>query len=244
MARGIARIAARWALGLTGSALNSTIGVVPSWQYVLRRLRVAGFEPETIFDIGVAYGTPELYAAFPDAHYYLVDPTRESAPHMAGIARHLDADVLNVAFGDRDAERVIGARPTDIGGSTFFEEIGEAPPTDRYPVPVRRFDHIVDGFERPALAKLDVQGAELEVLQGMGERIRELDAIIVEASVIATIKGGPELADLIGYMKGKGFVVYDMLGGHRRPLDNALAQIDLLFVGEDLEFRADRRWRG
>jgi FkbM family methyltransferase len=238
-----ARNAAKWLMGCAGVVVNGTLGVVPAWQYVLRRLRAAGFEPRTVFDIGVARGTPELYGAFPNAKYYLVDPTHESVPYMHQIAQRLQAEVLNVALGDCDAERVICARTEDIGGSSFFDEVGEDPPMQRYPVPVRRFDQIINGFERPALAKIDVQGAELQVLRGMGERIRDLDAIIVEASVIATVRDGPEVADVIGYMKDKGFVVYDMLGGARRPLDRALAQVDLLFVQEDSEFRADRRWR-
>jgi hypothetical protein len=37
---------------------------------------------KTIFHIGVADGTPWLYETFPDAKSHLIDPTRESLPHM------------------------------------------------------------------------------------------------------------------------------------------------------------------
>jgi hypothetical protein len=80
------------------------------------------------------------------------------------------------------------------------------------------------------------------VLRGMGERIHDLDVIIVETSVIATVANGPEIVDIIAYLQQQGFVPYDMLGSSRRPLDNALAQIDLMFVKSDSDFRADRRW--
>jgi FkbM family methyltransferase len=195
-----------------------------------------------VFDIGVAQGTPELYAVFPDAHYYLVDPTRESLPYMERIARQLDARILNVALGDAEGELEIGVRTDDIGGSTFYEEIGPLGPTRRYPVPVRRFDQAIDGFERPALCKIDVQGSEMSVLRGMGKRIHDVDAILIEASVIATIRDGPEIAEVVSYLRQQGFVVYDVLGGGRRPLDSALAQLDLLFVKEDSPLRSDHRW--
>src|SRR5687767_1502759 len=44
-----------------------------------------GIRPATVFDIGVAFGTPWLYEGFPQATLVLVDPTRESIPHMQNI---------------------------------------------------------------------------------------------------------------------------------------------------------------
>jgi hypothetical protein len=35
-----------------------------------------------------------------------------------------------------------------------------------------------------------------------------------------------------------------VLGLKRRPLDDATAQLDLLFVPQDSSLRADRRWAG
>jgi hypothetical protein len=43
-------------------------------------------------------------------------------------------------------------------------------------------------------------------------------------------------------MHGHGFVVADILGMVRRPLDGATAQLDLLFLPRNSPIRADRRW--
>jgi FkbM family methyltransferase len=236
------KTAAKWLLRQVSLRLHGMIGVMPAWPYALRELRARGFQPRTVFDIGVADGTPDLYAAFPDAEYYLFDPTAESLPHMQRIAQKLNARILNLALGDQEEELAIVVRCDDIGGSTFFEEVGPLGATRRYTVKVRRFDRAVDDFDRPALCKIDVQGAEMNVLRGMGERIHDIDVIIVETSILATVKGGPEVAEVVAYMHQCGFVLYDMLGGTRRPLDRALAQLDLCFVKEDSALRADRRW--
>lgn len=233
---------AKWLQRCAGIILHSGDDFVSTWPLVLRKLKRRGFRPRTVFDVGVARGTPDLYAAFPDAHYYLIDPTRESLPHMQQIARQLDAEVLNVALGDRDAEMMIDARPDDINGASFYKEVGELNGVEQYPVAVKRFDRLMNGFERPALCKIDVQGAELHVLQGMGRKLQDIDAVIVECSVLATLMDGPEISEVIAYMTQEGFALYDILDTTRRPLDAALAQVDLLFVPRNSPLRADRRW--
>ena len=96
---------------------------VPSGRRFFATLRANGLTPQTVFDIGVAQGTPWLYDAFPDAFYYLVDPTRESLPHMRRWAQRLRAEVVNVALGASAGTAVIDVRD-EIGGSTFFREVG------------------------------------------------------------------------------------------------------------------------
>src|SRR5258708_8787843 len=54
----------------------------PSWEQSFRVLRRHGLRPATVFDIGVAYGTYQLYRAFPDAYYHLIDPTSQSPHHQ------------------------------------------------------------------------------------------------------------------------------------------------------------------
>ena len=241
----VAQAVKQWMRGLVGAVAPFIEPIEPLvlWNTGIAALRRQGFAPRTVFDIGVAQGTPALYAAFPSARFVLVDPTRESLPYMNRLARRLDAEVCPLALGDRDGEMEIEVRCDDIQGATFFHEIGPLGPTERYPVPVRRFDSLFATFNRPALCKVDVQGAELMVLRGMGASIHDIDAIIVETSAIATVADAPEIFDVIAFLRREGFVIFDLLGLARRPLDHALAQIDLLLVKEESPFRADRRWR-
>jgi hypothetical protein len=57
--------------------------------------------PKTIFDVGVADGTPWLYDTFPQAHFFLFDPTAQSLPYMNSVAERLKANVFNLALGDK-----------------------------------------------------------------------------------------------------------------------------------------------
>ena len=57
------------------------------------------------------------------------------------------------------------------------------------------------------------------------------------------MKDAPEFEDIVSYMKARGFVVFDMIGGLERPLDHSLAQVDLVFIPQSHPYRADRRWQ-
>jgi hypothetical protein len=65
---------------------------------------------------------------------------------------------------------------------------------------------------------------------------------VIETSTIATVKGGAEVQDVIGFLGDHGFVLADIIGLRRRPLDDATAQLDLLFVPRESGPRTDRRW--
>jgi hypothetical protein len=93
------------------------------------------------------------------------------------------------------------------------------------------------GMRGPFVMKVDVQGAELTVLAGARETLRKTEAVLLEVSLFGTMVGGPQLIDVVGRMKEWGFVVYDIYGFNYRPLDGALAQVDVVFVKEEGMFR-------
>src|SRR5882762_6759290 len=97
-----AQFAKRILTPLLGAAtpLMQPAGSLAMWAACMRNLKRSGFAPKTVFDVGVAAGTPDLYAAFPQARFYLIDPTRQSLPHMTQIARRFDAAIFNLALGD------------------------------------------------------------------------------------------------------------------------------------------------
>ena len=100
----------------------------------------------------------------------------------------------------------------------------------------------IEEAEGADLLKIDIQGAELMVLDGMTGRLPEIDALVIETSTIATVKGGAEVRDVVSFLGDHGFVLADIVGLRRRPLDDATAQLDLLFVPHDKSLRMDRRW--
>jgi len=213
----------------------------PSWRQSLAVLKHHDFTPATVFDIGVGFGTWSLYRCFPDAFHRLIEPTPESRPYMQRLARRLRCQIHPLALGDHDGEATLEIR-ADIQGSTLLEEVGPRKVLRFDRVPKRRFDTLISGIERPSLCKIDVQGAELSVLRGATRRLKKIDALIIETSTIATVKGGAEVASVVRFLHEHGFVRADVLAIRRCPLDGATVQLDLLLVPDTSPLRADRRW--
>lgn len=163
---------------------------------------------------------------------------------MQAISQSLNAKILNVALGERSAEIEIEVHE-DIGGSTIFtqEGIADTARLTSYPVRVRRLDELVKTFGSPALCKIDVQGAELDVLKGMAGIIEAIDLVIVECQVIPTLKDAPDASKVIEFMDAYNYGIYDIVQLGRRPLDGATAQMDIAFAKRTSILLTDKRWR-
>ena len=106
-------------------------------------------------------------------------------------------------------------------------------------VPAVTLDELVSerNLPTPYLIKVDVQGGELEVLEGAQATLPHTDAVILETTLFGTFDGGPQFIDVLSYMARREFVVYDLFGQLYRPLDGALIQTDVVFVREQSEYR-------
>jgi FkbM family methyltransferase len=217
---------------------------VPSWDVFFEQLKKNNFQPNTVVDVGVAKGTPWLYRAFPEAHFYLVDPLRESLHHMKRVGNDYDVTILNIGLGSKKSKLDIKVNLEDIGSSSMKEvSSNEILSNEKiYSVDVERMDQCIRHFPSPALCKIDVQGAELDVLEGMSGCINNFDVIIIECQVLNTIPNAPCVADIIEFLHSHEFSLYDILAIGRRPLDASLAEVDLAFVKTDSVFRSDNSW--
>ena len=86
------------------------------------------------------------------------------------------------------------------------------------------------------LLKLDVQGAELRVLQGATRCLARAEAVLLELSVAGSYNlGAPSFAEHVAYLDTKGFSLFDVGEQHRMSgasltAEGLLFQLDLLFV--------------
>jgi len=210
----------------------------------VEHLRGLGFRPGTVIDVGVAYGTHELYETFPEARQVWVEPLTEFEPTMRKLASKYQAEIIMAAAGAEEGEATLHVHP-DLIGTSLLEE-SEGAHADGVPrqVPVVRLDHVCRERRSPGpyLLKMDTQGAELQVLLGADGILPQTEVIIMEVMMFEMLRGCGTLHEILPFMAERGFVAYDIFGNHARPLDGALAQVDMVFVKRAGRFRASHHY--
>jgi len=241
---GRAARASRQALAARGIEVHRTDqGMRRTLPAVLAHLRSRGLHPATVVDVGVGPGTPELYAAFPDATLMLVEPLEEWRGHLEAVARERPAHIAVAAAGREAGEIEIAVHRAPVCSSMLGARRGD-PDQPRRAVPVVRLDDLraEHALAGPFVVKVDVEGGELEVLGGALELLRQTDAVLLEVSLFELVPGAPQLHDVVAWMHEHGFVVGEIYNGHNRLLDGSLAQVDIAFVQEDGRFRRDHAY--
>ncbi len=200
----------------------------------LERLVASGWTPATVIDVGVHQGTPELRALFADAKHVLVEPVREHEALIRGAYRKLDA----VEYVWAAAAKSAGAAPLrvthDLQNATLGPVAGERWAEERTrEVELIPLDALPDRVQMagPYLLKIDVDGNELDVLQGAEAVLESTDVVIVETALT-------ELSQKLEFLESRGFFLWGV--GDLGYKAGVLFQMDVLCLRDGL--RTDPRF--
>ena len=210
----------------------------------LKRLHQAGLKPATVFDVGVADGTPELYGVFEDVRYVLIEPLKEAEAFLSRfVERYPGSVVVHAAAGARTGNANLIVTRNLSGSSFLFKpRAGES-----RIVPVVTLDEVAVQYAlpEPYLVKLDVQGYELEVLAGAEQSLGKTAAVVAEVSLWGDRKanGMAEFAALVHWMREREFVLFDIAQIARRDFDDAITEMDLVFVPAASPLRSNSSYK-
>jgi FkbM family methyltransferase len=204
-----------------------------------------GFRPRTVIDVGVAEGNMELYSAFPDAYFLLIEPLKEFESDLISVLKRYKGSYVLAAAGSSSRQVTFNVHGHHLYGSSLYKESMGAE-ADGYEVtlPMIRIDDILKSRQLggPYLMKVAVQGAELEALEGAQQALMDTEVVVLSAYLFEFMRGAPQLSEVVSYMKNRGFVAFDVISRWNRPLDNALGLLEIVFVKDDGMFRRDHSY--
>jgi FkbM family methyltransferase len=170
----------------------------------------------------------------------LVEPLEECRPRLERIRETRSAEIVAAAAGAEAGEARISVHPTVACSSMLGPYRGEDTRQECRTVPMVRVDDLAQELELegPLVLKVDVEGAELEVLAGATEVLEETELVLLELSLFELVPGTPQLHEVVAWMHEHGFVIGELYGGHNRLLDDSLARLDGAFVKDRGRFRS------
>ena len=203
-------------------------------------LKDHGFRPRTMVDVGAAVGkwTAQVIEIFPDAQFLMVDPLKENESALKALTGvHPNVRYWSGALGSHAGELEFHVHGDQ--SSMFTSEWGKGVEIRR--VPLRTLDVLVKelGFEDVDGLKLDVQGAELEVLAGATETLKRCKVVQVEVMFRHVYERAPLAQEIICFFAAQGFRIFDIASMFKRK-DRALLQADLFFVKDDSLFEPEK----
>lgn len=206
----------------------------PSVYATLAYLKKWGFSPERVVDVGAYHGewTQMVRALFPGVEVIMVEPQQSKRALLKQVQAELGPHVTlkEALLGATEGEPVEFVEMES--GSSVFEEISNHYPRNVLTKRTSTLDSLVrstTGWSSLDFLKLDVQGYELEVLQGASELLPNTEFVLMETSVVPQNRGCPVIEDVFAFMTTAGFRMLDFCGQWRLP-NHALAQTDLLFI--------------
>lgn len=171
----------------------------------------------TVVDVGVAFGTRELYRAFPAARFLLVEPLRDYAEYLEKIAAQYRCDIVYKALGKREEVCEMHVDPRILTRSSLYartELTNTGSPLELRKIEMTTLDSLLDVYgdlEGPILLKIDTEGHELAVVEGGSDFLRRVDVVVAEVSVAPRFEGAYGFSEFVAAMDRHGFEVCDFL---------------------------------
>jgi len=207
-------------------------------EIVYRRLADRGFRPGGLIDVGAFHGnwTRMARAAFGDPPALMLEAQPALIPSLRAFAEETPG--VCCAHALLAAQSGCKIEFHEMGtGSSMFAEASDAPRTSRM-LETETLDRVAGATLPNAcdlFVKIDVQGAELEVLAGAETTLSRSALVQLETAMLPYNAGAPLLPEIVRWMADRNWLPIEV-SGFSRPREE-LVQIDLLFAPEPSALR-------
>ena len=176
-----------------------------TWNF-LQESKRNGFNPRVIYDIGAYYGefTSIVKEIWPEARVIMFEANPDCQPFLNTHGEHYIHLLSNED--NRTVKYYTGNN--FISGNSYYKENSEIFSSERFiEMKTRTLDSVVREHDLPPpdFIKIDVQGAEIDVLRGAGEALKNAKALFIELQHVQHNEGAPLVNESLPIIESMGF---------------------------------------
>lgn len=216
----------------------------PSIELSLERISKLGYNPKVVYDIGAYHGE---FAKFclnnfkPSPKVICFEPQESCRKHLDVMVNQGKIEYISSLVGSKDIAE-IDFYENETGSSVLKDGNSNRESKKKS---VSRIDSLINNGtikDKPDFVKIDTQGYELEILNGLGNYLNDARMILLELNFIDIYHNAPLMAEVNQFLFDSGFVAYEICSLIRRPLDHALWQSDFIYIKKSDELRSSKLW--
>ena len=215
---------------LTDAMRGKRIG--EQWPY----LRKVNFQPKCFVDVGANRGdwTRETLRAYPDASIFMFEANEEHQRNYGDILNNKNVrSHIGILLSETKEVKWWKLGDGSTGDSIYKETDPNLDFKSTRKI-ATTLDNVLQRNEdycQVDFIKIDVQGAELDVLKGASNSLKTAKFVLLEMPFFGEYnQGAPKFAEYVAFMDKHGFAPFEITEQHR--IRKFLRQIDFIFISE------------
>jgi FkbM family methyltransferase len=184
----------------------------------------------TCLDIGANCG--QFFDSIKDLYPQSSITMVEANPHCERFLQRKNSPYHMIALSDKKGilEFFTTKKKPRSKGASFYPEVNwkniKEDDILKISVPVSTLDILFEN-QKFDLVKIDVQGAELDIINGGTEFLQSNNLLLIEVSLVEYNQGAPLAVDVVKRLENLGFYILDCIDDHISA--GQVIQLDLLF---------------
>lgn len=198
----------------------------------LELLKTFNFNPTTVLDIGAHLGdfTNQCKSTWPNSEVFMIEANKNCEQALQRFGNNY----LIALLGSENKTTTYFTQADNLwgAGNSIYKELTEVKYNETT-LNMKRLDDLFESDSLFDLIKIDVQGAEIDVMKGGLELVKRAQCVILELSIIPYNENAPLYKEVINFMLNLNFVPKIELEKHY--IKNKLIQFDLAFFNLSYE---------
>ena len=193
------------------------------------------YEPKSILDIGANVGQfyNKCKSIFTDSYYYLIEGNLKCEEALKQL--NVDYSMSLISDEIKEVDFYTRIHEEKCTGNSIYREKTSFFDDDQILLEKRLTSTLNDLLPNKTfdLIKIDVQGSELDIINGGIQLIKESKMVILEISLVEYNEGSPTKEKVYEKMFELGFKDVENLGTINHPLTYETIQQDILFINKN-----------